>query len=148
MEKLPRKHNQQPTPPDKLKAALPMLASEAMYWHLAAKRLGEKQIPVDVQGTQGWISLANQTVVCNAFSIELYLKALLIHFGKEPDYEHDAHYHFLELPPHARDVASNNYKGITGGYVPLETYLKENGMRFVSSGPNRDYAAIAWKNVR
>lgn len=89
-----------------LQATIHLMAIEANNWYMASKRCNA-EMPMSPNVFQ---SLSNQSVVCNAFAIEFYVKALLIISGTVPSYSHDYHKDFQKIPTNIRDKANTRFK--------------------------------------
>jgi hypothetical protein len=77
----------------------------------------------------------NYVIATNAaFSLELYLKCLLVIDGQTPKANHNLKLQFDALPPNNRDAIRTGYADI----LKTDRYLQEQKMRLKEEGKNPD----------
>src|SRR4051812_21214100 len=94
----------QPPPTlEQLKEMLPYLCYEALNWYKASMQTGY----------QSNMEPAN---ACNAFAVELYLRALQIVGNEIPSksYRHKCYDHFMNIPTPIREAAIQRYAILQG----------------------------------
>ena len=115
--------------PDDLQNIPQHMLNEANTWYVASRRCHES-IPLSPNISN---SLLHPTIVCNAFSIEMYLKSLLVISKISPNKEHRLGSLFQLLPMDVRDKASARFADYwTYSDNDLVQYLSETSEWFVS----------------
>ena len=106
------------------------MAGEALSWFLTSKRCYRSR---EISPGR-FESFYYQAVVCNAFAIELYIKAMIITRGKLPlGGHHNCYEYFKDLPADLKAAISKTYAAaIPYSDNVLKDYLRDNGDRFVT----------------
>ena len=105
------------------------MAGEAFHWYRAAKwcylshryRLKE------------YTTLDIQSIVCNAHSLEVYIKAILAIKDGIPDRGiHDCYQLFMKLPPDLIADINSTFSSAIAHSETLDSFLKKTGNRFLT----------------
>lgn len=109
--------------------ALQHLINEANQWYIASRRC-HADVPLSPNVTQ---SLLSPSVVCNAFSIEIYVKSILVFSGTIPPKHHLIDKLFLGVPISTRSKVSARFSDYWRFQDNiLEEYLAETANWFKS----------------